>query len=139
MRSTTEILANSAAAETFKVAVLDIEAGRGNPLVEHSWQHPKVKVLRVLLKLLDTHPAAPVQRALIEAQSGCSDFRGRLRYYSPEEHTVRFVWDCAWKAREVGYKLPSGGADQVRAAREFGYECFQDFREEPGAAADRPQ
>jgi hypothetical protein len=38
--------------------------------------------------------------------------------------TFAFVWDCAWRAAQEGWVDKRGNPDQVRAAREFGWQCF---------------
>jgi hypothetical protein len=42
---------------------------------------------------------------------------------------VRFYWDCKWKAQEQGWTDYFGFPDQMRAAREFGYDCFRSWNQ----------
>jgi hypothetical protein len=126
-----QILEASAASEEFKDAVRRLADGYRTPqLIESSIYHPNPKVLRVVLKLLDTHPQAPIERVKIGGVSGCANFVGTVSYFVPEEHRVRFNWNCKWKARQESYFLPDGRPDQARAAAEFDYECFREFEEE---------
>jgi hypothetical protein len=38
-----------------------------------------------------------------------------------------FAWDCSWRARQEGWFDFWGAPDQIRAAGEFGYQCFERF------------
>ena len=87
---------------------------------------PRVKVLRVIAQLLDAHPELPVERVHIDAQSGCSDFVGTISVGAAgSEHAFDFTWCCHWRARQEGWTDAFGLPDQIRAAREFGWRCFQ--------------
>jgi hypothetical protein len=62
----------------------------------------------------------------IDGKPGCSDFRGSVE--GEVEGVVRrwnFVWCCKWRAIEQGWLDCFGFPDQVRAAGEFGYRCFE--------------
>lgn len=87
---------------------------------------PRVKVLRVITQLLAQHPELRVERVRLEGVSGCADYRGtvvaEIAHDSPR--TFAFVWDCAWRAAQEGWVDKRGTPDQVRAAREFGWQCF---------------
>jgi hypothetical protein len=39
-----------------------------------------------------------------------------------------FVWDCQWRAVQQGWTDHFGLPDQIRAAREFGWRCFQHWQ-----------
>ena len=41
------------------------------------------------------------------------------------ERQVRFHWDCKWRAQQEGWVDYFGFPDQIRAAREFGWRCFE--------------
>jgi len=131
------ILAASRATDEFKQAVRDLRQGLKSPLIAHQDNHPAVKVFRVVLKLLDARPGLPVIRTEISGESGCADFQGTVICYAPDPITFNFIWDCAWKARREKYYTVYGGLDQVRAAIEFGYDCFKLFAEEDRSAAQR--
>jgi hypothetical protein len=87
---------------------------------------PRVKVLRVITQLVATHPDLVVDRVRIEGISGCADYRGTVvaEIVHDKPRTFAFVWDCAWKAAREGWVDSRGSPDQVRAAREFGWQCF---------------
>lgn len=90
---------------------------------------PPVKVLRVLSQLLAEHPDLPIESVQIEGQSGCADFVGQLAVRANgSSRRIQFAWDCQWKAAQEGLKTFWGDPDQQRAAREFGYQCFKEFR-----------
>lgn len=133
-RETTEILAVSAATERFKQAVHDLEAGRPQDAISHNRQTPPVKALRVALKVLEEHPDEPIDALRIEARSNCSALIGEAAI-SPGAWRVRFEWDCAWRAETLGWRDAFGFPDQIRAAREYGYQCFRTFESERPARA----
>lgn len=87
---------------------------------------PRVKVLRVITQLIASRPDLVVDRVRIEGISGCSDYRGTVVAEIVDEapRTFAFVWDCAWRAAREGWVDKRGTPDQVRAAREFGWQCF---------------
>ena len=123
-----ELLDRSRATAAFKEAVRAVTAGGDSPLIPASVGSPPVKVQRTLMKVLEMYAEEPIEAVAIEARSGCSDYVGRL-VIRPSGTTVRFDWNCAWRAREAGlvgfFKLP----DQLRGVQEFGYQCFREFRE----------
>ena len=92
---------------------------------------PRIKVLRVITQLLATHPELPVERVRLHGVSGCADYRGtvvaEMAHDSPR--TFAFVWDCAWRATREGWVDSRGTPDQVRAAREFGWQCFSEWND----------
>ena len=87
---------------------------------------PRVKVLRVITQLVAAQPDLIVDRVRIEGISGCADYRGTVvaEVRDHEPRTFAFVWDCAWRATREGWVDSRGSPDQVRAAREFGWQCF---------------
>ena len=94
---------------------------------------PRVKVERVLTQLFHAHPELPIDRVVVRARSGCSDFSGSLTAVAGDrEHRFEFRWCCAWRAEQEGWKDCYGLWDQARAAREFGWRCFA--RWEPAGA-----
>ncbi|MBI5155374.1 hypothetical protein HZA57_09070 [Candidatus Poribacteria bacterium] len=126
-----DLLAESACTAEFRAAAEEFASRQNtNGRIAFNRGCPPVKVLRVLCQLLETRPELAIERAEIEAESGCSDFRGTLRVTEGGcTHVIRFVWDCAWKAREMGWKTFWGDPDQQRAAREFGFRCFEVFED----------
>ena len=87
---------------------------------------PRIKVLRVITQLVATHPDLVIDRVRIEGVSGCADYRGTVvaEIVRDKPRTFAFVWDCAWRAAQEGWVDKRGNPDQVRAAREFGWQCF---------------
>jgi len=120
------LLSDSAATEDFKNAVKDLQAGRQNPLIQFKRMVPPVKALRTITKLLEDDPTAEIRELSIEGRSGCSDFEGTLQVNGGERE-YRFLWDCAWRAEQEGFRDHWGSPDQIRAARQFGYQCFARF------------
>lgn len=87
---------------------------------------PRVKVERVLTQLFHAHPELRIERIALSARSGCSDFVGELIAIEGDtSHRFGFTWCCAWRARELGWKDCFGFWDQTRAAREYGWRCFE--------------
>lgn len=121
-----ELLEGSAATDEFKAAVLQFESDhQPNPHVAFLRPAPAVKALRAICGLLEAFPDLPVSKVEISGNSGCSDFRGEMIVNG--EHRFAFVWDCAWKAKEMGWTDYFGEPDQIRAAKTFGYRCFEKF------------
>lgn len=116
----------AAAHPDFKRDVLDFVRGAESPRIELEGYAPRVKVERVLTQLLHTQPALPIERIRLKARSGCSDFTGELVAYAGDaEYRYSFSWCCSWKAEQEGWRDCFGFWDQARAAREFGWNCFQ--------------
>jgi hypothetical protein len=62
--------------------------------------------------------------------SGCSDFRGTLTVEAEgATRTFVFAWCCQWRADREGWRDAFGFSDQIRAAREFDWRCFERWRE----------
>lgn len=125
------MLKKSAATASF-IEALDSFRASGQPdgkAISSNSGAPAVKVARVIQKLLEAQPDWAIQSVSINGQSGCSDFRGTLKVglETGEQKTIEFVWDCAWRANQEGWKSYFGDPDQQRAAREFGYQCFEVF------------
>lgn len=87
---------------------------------------PRVKVLRVVAQMLASSPELAVDALRVQAVSGCADFVGTAQVTDAdgESHTFAFEWNCEWKARQLGYVDYFGLPDQIRAAQEFGWQCF---------------
>ncbi|HEX2716469.1 MAG TPA: hypothetical protein VHM67_02250 [Gemmatimonadaceae bacterium] len=104
-------------------------APSGTALVCHRTM-PAVKVERVLTQLLAEVGHEPIERVEIDARSGCSDFSGTLEVtVAGTRRTFDFVWDCRWRAEQEGWRDHWGEPDQIRAAREFGWQCFANWSE----------
>ena len=88
---------------------------------------PRVKVMRAIAKLLHDEPGLTVDRITVRAASGCADFVGTLVMTDAagEVSSFDFSWNCEWKARQLGYVDGFGFPDQIRAAQEFGWDCFE--------------
>lgn len=120
------LLEASAATEDFKSAVRALEAGKTQDRIHFNTEAPPVKALRTVCKLLEERPELAVESVRIQAHSGCSDFTGRMAV-QPGDETYSFSWDCRWRAEQEGWQDAVGYPDQIRAAREFGYQCFKQF------------
>lgn len=98
---------------------------------------PRVKVLRVIHHLLDTHPELAIERVQVDGRSGCSDFTGTVHVEGDSEsRTFEFAWDCRWKAEQEGWTDCFGFPDQIRAAEVFGWRCFARWEPRPLEAID---
>ena len=123
-----DLIADSAATDSFRQAVAEFERGGRSDRIVANAGAPAVKVLRAISQLLAAEPRLPIDSVIVEGRSGCSDFRGTLTARANgEDIRYDFVWDCAWRAEQAGFTTFWGGADQQRAAREFGWDCFQQF------------
>jgi hypothetical protein len=91
------------------------------PYLESAAAHPDLK--RDVLEFLG---GGSGRRIELSARSGCSDFVGELTVHAGDAtHRFAFTWCCAWRARELGWKDCFGFWDQTRAAREYGWRCFE--------------
>jgi hypothetical protein len=117
----------AAAHPEFKRDVLEFVRGADASRIEVEGYAPRVKVERVLTQLFHAHPTLPVTRVKLKGRSGCSDFSGELVAITEDnaEHRFSFLWCCSWKAEQEGWRDCFGFWDQARAAREFGWRCFQ--------------
>jgi len=123
------IPASSAVSPEFRSAV-NIYASRGETdRIRSVRSSPRVKVLRVIRQLLEREPELAVERVEIDALSGCSDFRGTVRAECADGvRQFEFVWDCQWRAEQLGWVDAFAFPDQIRAAREFGWDCFRSWQ-----------
>ena len=121
-----ELMSRSRASDDFKADVRAYAAHEPASRLTVARHVPRVKVLRVLAQLFESSPELQVERAHVDAASGCADFRGVLTVEAGEETVAfDFVWDCHWRAIQEGWTDPFGLPDQIRAAREFGHRCFE--------------
>lgn len=133
-----QFLQQSQATEAFRESLTEfLRSGLPNERLRFDSRCPAVKVERTLTKMLEAYPTMPVDVVEITARSGCEFFQGALTLATADgaETRIRFQWDCKWKADQMGWQDYFGFADQARAAREFGYNCFQTWEE---VAADSP-
>src|SRR3982751_5879894 len=110
------LLENSRASTQFKTDLLAfLEDGRSARVKVES-PVPQVKVRRLLIQLLAAEPNLRIDRIVIRARSGCSDFVGSVHVHTASEaHVFDFVWDCRWRAEREGYVDYFGFPDQTRA------------------------
>ncbi len=122
------LLAQSAASEEFKDAVREVHS-TGRPAVAFQFGRsvPAVKAVRAITKLLEEEPALKIENATVEGSSGCSDFEGTIAVNGGDVK-FDFRWCCAWRAEQEGLRDHWGHPDQIRAVREFGYQCFERFK-----------
>ena len=124
------LLAGSEATEEFKADVARFVEGRPAERLTAVRHAPRVKVLRVIAQLLSAEPGLTIERVRIDAWSGCSDFRGTIVVETREgERSFGFRWDCSWRAEQQGWYDAFQLPDQIRAAREFGWQCFERWEE----------
>jgi hypothetical protein len=120
------LLRDSRATDEFKRDVLAFRRqGRARAIaVPH--HAPHVKVLRVISQLLAEHPDYVITAVRVEARAGCSDFVGTLHVDTDQgPRRIEFTWCCRWRAELEGWLDYFGFPDQMRAAREFDWRCFQ--------------
>jgi hypothetical protein len=131
----TDALSRSGSTDAFRVGVEQfLRSCQPNDLVVFDFRCPPVKVERTVHKILVSFPDLPIERITLDATSGCEFFRGRATIDAGEQSvSVRFEWNCRWKAEQMGWADWFGLPDQMRAAREFGYDCFRVWSEEPAA------
>lgn len=121
-----QILATSRAAEPFKLAVRSYCAGAGVDRIRIDGFAPPVKVKRLLAHILATEAHLPIEQIALRGRSGCSDFVGTVELRTATEtHVYQFVWDCRWRAEQEGWTDYFGFPDQIRAAREYDWRCFE--------------
>ena len=121
-----QMLEQSHAAESFKAAVRTYSSRNGSEHIQVEGHAPSVKVKRVLAQLLTTQSHLPIERVSLRAQSGCSDFVGTVKIHTESAvHVYDFVWDCRWRAEQEGWTDYFGFPDQIRAAREYDWNCFE--------------
>lgn len=125
-KSMEPILVTSKATDSFKLDVAAFFAGGKAPRVSVEGFAPRVKVERLLMQLLTNEAHLPITRVVVRGRSGCSDFTGEVTVETVSETRVfDFVWDCRWRAEQQGWTDCFGLPDQIRAAQEFGWRCFQ--------------
>jgi hypothetical protein len=135
----TDALSASAATSGFRDAVARfLLDNRSNERVRYcDASCPPVKIERTLRMLVESYAALPIESVEIDGRSGCEYFRGTLTIQAAgATRVVDFHWDCRWKAEQLGWVDAFGFADQIRAARELGHDCFRGWREREVVAAE---
>ncbi|MDQ3697288.1 MAG: hypothetical protein M3373_04590 [Gemmatimonadota bacterium] len=126
----TETLAASRAAEAFKGDVLAFAAGAAVGRIHLNRRNPPIKVMRLLTQLLREEPELAIEKVRVDARSGCSDFTGVIEVEADGKvRRFGFSWCCRWRAEQEGWTDWLGFPDQIRAAREFGWRCFDIWQE----------
>lgn len=121
-----QILASSKAAEPFKHAVRGYGSSESAERIQIHGYAPSVKVRRLLTHILATEAHLPIEHVSLRARSGCSDFVGQVSLTTASgTHVYDFVWDCRWRAEQEGWTDYFGFPDQIRAAREYDWRCFE--------------
>jgi hypothetical protein len=126
VRNLEELLDASSATAEFKKAVEELAANRPQDRVLGNEGSPPVKMLRFVMKLIEQHPELPLEKVSVEGESSCSGYVGHA-IAQPGDQRFEFDWNCAWRATEEGWTDAFGDADQIRAARTLGYQCFRRF------------
>jgi hypothetical protein len=122
----------AAAHPDLKREVLEYLQGGSTSRLALKGYAPRVKVERVLTQLFHAHPDLRIEHIELSARSGCSDFVGEIIAKEGDvTHRFAFTWCCAWRARELGWKDCFGFWDQMRAAREYGWRCFERWESLP--------
>lgn len=121
------LLAASAATPAFRADLEAFMARQPATRIRTSPGNPRVKVLRAIAQLLHAEPSLAVDSVEIRAASGCADFVGGMQVTDADgaTHAFDFEWNCEWKARQLGYVDYFGFPDQIRAAQEFDWQCFE--------------
>ena len=133
-----KILARSFASERFKSDVLAFSARAEAPSITMTRNVPRIKVIRLVNQVLHAHPEWAIERLHVDGRSGCSDFVGTVTVEGAgESRTFEFAWDCRWRAEQQGWLDCYGFPDQIRAADEFGWNCFQRWAEYQTPLAQR--
>lgn len=120
------VLTTSRASAHFKADVAAFLSGQPTERVKVESYLPRVKVRRLLTQLLASEAHLEIEQVVIRGASGCSDFVGSVAVTTASEaHVFDFVWCCRWRAEHEGYVDYFGFPDQMRAAQEFDWRCFQ--------------
>lgn len=122
------VITCSRATSDFKSDIAAFLAGTESQRVKVESYVPRVKVRRLLTHLLASEPHLEIDRVVIRGASGCSDFTGSVDVQTTSgSHVFDFTWCCRWRAESEGFVDYFGFPDQMRAAREFDWRCFQQW------------
>jgi hypothetical protein len=121
------LLAASKATDAFRTDLAAYIARQPAERITAPANNPRVKVLRTIAQLLHSEPHLAIERVAVRGESGCAEFAGKLTATTSDSgvHDYEFEWNCEWKARQLGYVDGFGFPDQIRAAQEFEWRCFQ--------------
>lgn len=120
------VACSSRATHDFKADLLTFLSGQQSLRVKVESYVPRVKVRRLLTQLLAVEPALEIEEVVIRGSSGCSDFVGSVDVRTATgAHVFDFTWCCRWRAENEGFVDYFGFPDQMRAAQEFDWQCFQ--------------
>jgi hypothetical protein len=120
------VLQSSRATSDFKAGILSFLSGAASERVKVESYVPPVKVRRLLTQLLSVESGLEIEHVVIRGMSGCANFVGSVDVQTASgSHVFDFVWDCRWRAEREGYVDYFGFPDQMRAAQEFDWRCFQ--------------
>ena len=120
------VVRESHATEGFKADLASYLSGGPAVRVRVQSFVPRVKVRRLLAQLLSAEAALEIDQVVIRGVSGCSDFVGTVDVATTSgTHAFDFAWCCRWRAEQEGYVDYFGFPDQMRAAQEFDWQCFQ--------------
>ena len=127
--STEDLLAQSQASEAFKDTLRDFLI-KPQPCnrIRYPLGTPAIKIVRTIMKLLENYPDLPFDAVAVAARSGCATFEGIISV-EPQKRQFEFIWDCQWRAQQNNLTNAWGMPDQVKAAHDFGYQCYQKFEE----------
>jgi hypothetical protein len=121
-----QLLERSRANEPFKQSVRSYCANGSGEHIRVEGFVPRVKVRRLIAHILSAEAHLPIERVSLRGRSGCSDFSGTVQVQTPEgTRSYEFIWDCRWRAEQEGWTDCFGFPDQIRAAREYDWRCFQ--------------
>ncbi len=123
------MLSTSHATPAFRSDLAAYSTRQPAPRIQTSPMSPRVKVLRVIAQLLHAEPTLAIDRVEVRAISGCADYAGAVTVTDADgvTHEFAFEWNCEWKAQQLGYVDHFGFPDQIRAAQEFGWQCFKSW------------
>jgi hypothetical protein len=134
-----QLLERSSATPAFRGELLGFARdGRPSARIRFDAGAPPVKVERALAKVLVEYPELPIESIEVRGRSGCATFTGELVVSTATaERRIAFLWDCRWRAEEQGWYDFFGFPDQARAAREFEWDCFREWR--PAGGPEVPE
>lgn len=120
------LLSTSRATEPFKAAVRRYFTDGRADGIHVEGLAPRIKVRRLLTHILSAEPHLQIEHVALQGRSGCSDFVGTVRVHTTQGPRVyAFAWDCRWRAEQEGWMDCFGLPDQIRAAQEFDWRCFE--------------
>jgi hypothetical protein len=120
------LILGSRATADFKADVASFLSGSRAERVKVETYVPRVKVQRLLAQLLAVESSLEIDQVVIRGSAGCSNFVGSVDVHTASgAHVFDFTWCCRWRAEAEGYVDYFGFPDQLRAAQEFDWQCFE--------------